>query len=48
MKQADGYKSRRVIVIDAETRPYKRHRCAYGKQAVDGEKLTGRQHVARR
>lgn len=33
---ADGYRNRRVIVLDAETGAYKRHWGAYGKRPPDG------------
>lgn len=33
---ADGYRNRRVVVIDADTGAYKRHWGAYGKKPPDG------------
>ena len=33
---ADGYRNRRIIVLDAETGTYKRHWGAYGKRPPDG------------
>jgi 2-keto-4-pentenoate hydratase/2-oxohepta-3-ene-1,7-dioic acid hydratase in catechol pathway len=34
---ADGYRNRRVIVLDATTGVYKRHWGAYGRRPVDGD-----------
>ncbi len=43
---ADGYRNRRVIVVDGETGKYKRHWGAYGKVPDDTEKFDPRTMVS--